>query len=143
MMRAFLIRFQTKTAILIVLSIVVLGSTGCVNRRLTIRTNPPGALVKLNGKRLGFSPVSTSFTYYGTYEIELVKDGYETETILQKISPPWYQRFPVDFFSDNFAMTEKTDRHEFEWPLRPKTIVPTDDVLDRADRLRSDALIGP
>ncbi len=117
--------------------------SGCVSRRLTIRTNPPGALVKLNGKRLGFSPVSTDFLYYGTYEVELIKDGYETETILQTISPPWYQRFPLDFVSDNFLPFHLTNRHEYTWPLRPKSIVPTDDLLNRANQLRSEALIGP
>ncbi len=127
--------------LLILLSSCLL--TGCVSRRLTIRTNPPGALVKLNGKRLGFSPVSTDFIYYGTYEIELIKDGYETETILQTISPPWYQRFPLDFASDNLMPFRVTNRHEYVWPLRPKSIVPTDDLLNRANQLRSDALIGP
>ena len=117
--------------------------SGCVSRRLTIRTNPPGALVKLNGKRLGFSPVSTDFLYYGTYEVELIKDGYETETILQTISPPWYQRFPLDFVSDNFIPFRLTNRHEYTWPLRPKSVVPTDDLLNRANQLRSEALIGP
>tara|TARA_R110002020_G_scaffold25549_8_gene83065 strand:- start:1479 stop:1955 length:477 start_codon:yes stop_codon:yes gene_type:complete len=129
---------------ILILIVFCLGlGSGCVSRRLTIRTNPPGALVKLNGKRLGFSPVSTDFTYYGTYEIELVKDGYETETILQKISAPWYQKFPIDFFSDNFSPFQVTNRHEYTWPLRPKKIIPTDDLLNRANQLRSDALIGP
>jgi len=125
------------------LLLACLLSSGCVSRRLTIRTNPPGALVKLNGKRLGFSPVSTDFTYYGTYEIELIKDGYETETILQTISPPWYQRFPIDFVSDNFSPFQVTNRHEYTWPLRPKNILPTDDLLNRANQLRSETLIGP
>lgn len=128
---------------LLLLMLGCLFSAGCVSRRLTIRTNPPGALVKLNGKRLGFSPVSTDFTYYGTYEIELIKDGYETETILQTISPPWYQRFPIDFVSDNFSPFRVTNRHEYTWPLRPKNILPTEDLLNRANQLRSDALIGP
>ena len=117
--------------------------TGCVSRRLTIRTNPSGALVKLNGKKLGFSPVSTDFIYYGTYEIELIKDGYETETIQQTISPPWYQRFPIDFVSDNLMPFRKTDRYEYTWPLRPKSMIPTDDLLNRANQLRSESLIGP
>jgi len=130
------------TRLVLMLVCICLG-TGCVSRRLTIRTNPPGALVKLNGKRLGFSPVSSNFTYYGTYEIELTKDGYETETILQKISPPWYQRFPLDFVSDNFAFDHRTDRHEFTWPLRPKNIAPTDNLIERGNQLRSDALIAP
>ena len=110
---------------------------------MTIRTEPPGALVKLNGKRLGFSPVSTDFTFYGTYEIELIKDGYESQTILQKVAPPWYQRFPIDFVSDNFSPFHITNRHEFSWKLKKKEIVPTDNLLNRADQLRSDALIGP
>ena len=134
------IRLRQFVAVLMLLS---LSLTGCVSRRLTVRTNPPGALVKLNGKRLGFSPVSTDFTYYGTYEVELIKDGYETETILQTISPPWYQRFPIDFVSDNFSPMRVTDRHEYTWPLRPKNLQPTDDLLNRANQLRSEALIGP
>jgi hypothetical protein len=134
------IRLRQFVMLLVLLS---LCCTGCVSRRLTVRTNPPGALVKLNGKRLGFSPVSADFTYYGTYEIELIKDGYESETIMQTISPPWYQRFPVDFVSDNFSPMRVTDRHEYTWPLRPKNLLPTDDLLDRANQLRSEALIGP
>ncbi len=140
-----MIRTDSKSFRLVLLLLITscLFLSGCVSRRLTVRTNPPGALVKLNGKRLGFSPVSTDFTYYGTYEIELIKDGYETETILQTISPPWYQRFPVDFVSDNFSPFRVTNRHEYTWPLRPKNILPTDDLLNRANELRSDALIGP
>ena len=70
---------------------------GCVQRRMTIRSNPPGALVYVDNHEIGVTPVSTSFLYYGTREIRLVKDGYETLTVLQPMLPPWYQIPPLDF----------------------------------------------
>ena len=49
---------------------------------------------------IGLTPVSTSFTYYGTRNFEIVRDGYRTEKFLRRISPPWYAIPPLDFFSD-------------------------------------------
>ena len=53
---------------------------GCVQRRMTIRSSPPGAMVYVDNQEIGTTPVSTGFTYYGTREFRLVKDGYETLT---------------------------------------------------------------
>jgi hypothetical protein len=121
---------------------LLLTQSGCVSRRLTIRTDPPGALVRVSGENIGFSPVSKDFTYYGTYEVELVKDGYETAKVYQKIKPPWYQRFPLDFVSDNFLPFRVTNRNEYLYRMKPKVVVPDDDILGRANGLRSEALIG-
>ncbi|MEI6037860.1 MAG: PEGA domain-containing protein, partial [Planctomycetota bacterium] len=41
------------------------ASTGCVQRRMTIRSNPPGALVYVDDYQIGATPVSTDFIYYG------------------------------------------------------------------------------
>lgn len=100
--------------------------------------------MKVNGKRIGFTPVSTDFTHYGTYEISLEKDGYEPITALQKINPPWYQRFPVDFVSDNLLMTRVTNRHRMNFEMTPKNLIPANDsILDRANAIRSESQIGP
>ena len=61
---------------------------------MTIRSNPPGALVYVDDYTIGVTPVSTSFIYYGTRKIRLVKDGYETLTVMQPISPPWAKTTP-------------------------------------------------
>ena len=53
-----------------VLVLITLFQTGCMSRRITVRTQPPGALVEMNGNRLGPSPVSTNFTYYGDKRIQ-------------------------------------------------------------------------
>ena len=42
-----------------------------VRRRITIKTDPPGALVYIDDQEIGVTPVSTSFTYYGTRKIQI------------------------------------------------------------------------
>jgi hypothetical protein len=115
-------------------------SSGCMHRRMTIRTDPPGAKVLVDGEEIGFTPVSMDYTYYGTREITLVKDGYKTRTFNQKVPTPWYQIIPLDFVTDNFALTKINDRREFAYALEPEQVVPSQEVLDRANGLRSNAL---
>lgn len=117
-------------------------ASGCVNRRLTVRSDPPGALVRLDGEDIGYTPVSRDFTYYGTREVTLVKDGYETLTTLQTVPRPWYQYFPIDLVADNLLPFRVTNRHDYTYRLNPKVIVPNDEILNRANGLRSEALIG-
>ena len=72
---------------LLAIGLVALGGlSGCVERRYTLRTNPPGAQVIVNGEEIGPTPVSRSFTYYGDREITLMLDGYQTQTIIQPIN---------------------------------------------------------
>ena len=118
------------------------GLPGCVHRRMTIRSDPPGALVLLDGEEHGYTPASIDFTYYGTREITLVKPGYETETILQRMKAPWYQRIPFDFFSDNLLPSRITNRHEFSYQLRRSEIPMTKELMGRANALRSEAQVG-
>ena len=113
-----------------------------MHRRMTFRSNPPGALVLVDGQEIGFTPVSVDFTYYGTREITLIKDGYETLTVLQDVPAPWYQYVPLDFVSDNFLPYKVTNRHEFSYRLQRTTTVPTQELLDRANSLRSETRIG-
>src|SRR5438876_11243344 len=77
-----------------------LSGTGCVRRRLTVRTTPPGAQVFIDDQEIGTTPCSAAFVYYGTRKITLMKDGYRTETIFQKIRPPWYEISPLDFVAE-------------------------------------------
>lgn len=115
---------------------------GCVHRRMTIRSVPSGALVKVDDEEIGYTPVSVDFTYYATREITLTKDGYETQTVMQKVKTPWYQRFPLDAVSDNLLPFEVTNRHEFTYQLQPKVVVPTDELLNRGNLLRNETQIG-
>lgn len=116
--------------------LLVCLATGCVERRMTIRTNPPGALVYVDDYEVGITPVSTSFLYYGNRKIRLVKDGYETLTVLQAVPAPWYEIPGVDFVSENMVPGKLHDQRTFDFALRPQTVVPTDQLLGRAETLR-------
>lgn len=117
-------------------------SSGCVRRRLTLRSNPPGARVFVGDEEIGTTPVSTSFTYYGTRKIQLVRDGYETLTTTENFTPPWYEFTPLDFVSENLWPWETRDERVLDFTLVPQQRVPANRVLDNAERLRLHARQG-
>lgn len=126
-----------RRVVLLVMCLSLL-STGCVQRRMTIRSNPPGALVYIDDYYIGTTPVSTDFIYYGKRKIRLVKDGYETLNVPKySIPPPWYQVFPLDFVSENVVPWEIRDERMLDFQLAPQVVVPQDQLLGRADQLRS------
>ena len=130
-------RLLTITALLLTLL-----QSGCVHRRVTINSNPGGALVRIDGKDVGYTPASVDYTWYGTREVQLLKDGYETQTQLVHIGAPWYQRFPLDFFSDNFLGTHIRDHRRFDLQMQPKQPDVSSDVIQRGRSLRSEAVHG-
>src|SRR5688500_16143340 len=115
---------------------IFLSATGCVQRQMTIRSNPPGPMVYIDDYPNGITPVSTSFLYYGTRKIRLVKDGFQTLTVMQPVRPPVYQLIPLDFVSENLVPYEIRDERSFEYQLAPEVIVPTEQLLSRADEFR-------
>jgi hypothetical protein len=110
--------------------------SGCVERRMTIRTNPPGALLYVDDYPIGETPISTNFTYYGTRKIRLVKDGFETLTVLQSIPAPWYEYTPIDFIAENFVPDKIRDQRTLDFQLKPQVLVPYEQLQARAEALR-------
>jgi hypothetical protein len=126
-----------KRAVLFALGLALCAAaSGCVQRRMTVRTNPPGALLYVDDYEIGTTPVSLPFTYYGTRKIRLVKDGYETLTVMQPIAPPWYEILPIDFVAENCIPGQIRDQRTLDYQLRPQTVVPTDQLVCRAEELR-------
>jgi hypothetical protein len=111
-------------------------STGCVQRRLTIRSNPPGALVMIDNHNIGITPCSTDYIYYGKRHIKLIRDGYETLDDYRWIAPPWYEIPPLDLVSENFYPHEIRDERVIDYQLVPMQLVPTQPLLGRAEDLR-------
>ncbi len=116
---------------------------GCIRKRLTVRTNPPGANVYVDKQPIaGQTPVSTNFTYYGTRNIEIVRDGYRTERFLRKINPPWYAIPPLDFFSETLWPFEKRDERIIDVQLTPEPIVLREALVASGEQLRLQASQG-
>ncbi len=110
--------------------------TGCVRRRLMVRSNPPGAMVYIDNQPIGTTPCATDFTYYGTREIRLVKAGYETLTVNQPLPAPWYQIPPLDFVSENVVPRKIQDYRTASFNMVPQVIVPTEQLIARGQQLR-------
>lgn len=134
-------RRQAVTGVLLAAS-AVLTCGGCVRRRLTVRTSPPGAVISVDNQLIGTSPAASSFTYYGTREIRIEKDGYRTETVKRTINPPWYQYPILDFVSETLWPWEIRDERIIDVELVPETLEPAENVLMRADQLRSQSRAG-
>lgn len=122
--------------------VALLGMVGCVRRRLTIRTNPPGAMVYVDRQPIGQTPVSDNFTYYGTRHVEIVKDGYRTETFLRTFRPPWYEIPPLDFITENLWPFEKRDERIIDVEMVPEPVVPQEALIASAENLRLQASQG-
>ena len=127
---------------LLVALVICLLQPGCVRRRMTIRTNPPGAVAFVDDQRIGVTPVSTAFTYYGTRKIQLFKDGFEPLTVKQKFGVPWYEYPPLDFIVENFWRSEIRDERYVDFEMIPQQIVPNEKLLERAEMLRDNTQAG-
>ena len=113
-----------------------------VRRRLTIRSDPPGALVYIDDQEIGITPVSTSFTFYGTRKIQLIKDGYEMVTVKRTFRAPWYQITPIDFFTENLLSRELRDERVLDFKLAPQRIRSDAELRQRGIQLRRRAEEG-
>lgn len=119
------------------------GLAGCVERRYTIRSDPPGALAIVNDEELGPTPASRSFTYYGPRKVTLIADGYQTQTFIQEVRRPWYDNYLTEFFSENLIPWTIRDERQFTYKLQPMTAAPEEAVTARAEALRQQGQMTP
>ena len=99
-----------------------LAAGGCVERTLEIRTVPPGARVWVDGRlrgTTGSKPLVLPFDHYGTREIRVEKKGYVPVVKLERVLPPIYQVFPLDFFFECLCPFTLNDRNPVRIRLAP------------------------
>ena len=128
---------QTNLSTLAGLLFVLALSGGCVKRMLVIESDPPGAVVYLNNQEVGTTPVSVPFKWYGTYDVRLEKEGYQTLNTEQSLEQPWWEHPGPDFFAEAIP-NNRVERH---WTFALEPATPADDVdietlLDHASQLR-------
>jgi hypothetical protein len=108
---------------------------GCVERTLTINTEPEGAIVILNDEEIGISPVTTSFEWYGDYNVRISKQGYETLKTHRNLKAPWYDKFPFDFFAMLYPK-RIVDTYEWTFELAPQKQPTTEELIRDAEELK-------
>lgn len=125
---------------LLALAVIALS---CVERKLHIRTEPEGAMVQVNGRDVGRSPATWTFSHYGTVRVTAYLEGHLPEQRLVKLKAPWYQYPVADFFADLVVPARIRDEHEVMIPLavapdrtKEEDLALADDVAGRAVALR-------
>lgn len=120
------------------------GTTGCIERRFVVESDPPGALVYHNGLYLGTTPVDGYIIYYGKQQFRIIKEGYETLDVVQTYPPPWYELPGIDFVTENIWPFKVRDVRRFTYTMRPIAAVSAEEVHQRAEQLRARGqTIGP
>lgn len=107
---------RIKTTCLLLPLALLCGCVG-VRRELTVESEPAGALVYLNGDEVGRTPLKKEFLYYGTFDLKLRKEGYETLEDRARVWAPWWQVPPIDLVAEAFPLT---DRHRLSYEMTPK-----------------------
>jgi hypothetical protein len=111
--------------------------SGCVERRYTIRTDPPGAAVIANGEFIGNTPVSKSFVFYGDRSFRIIKEGYATKDVVEHFSAPWYDNYLTEFFTENLNPYTFRDEVEFNYKLEPARPADPVALLNQAETIRA------
>lgn len=118
-----------------------LAAAGCVERRIAVTSEPPGALVYINDVEVGRTPVETDFTFYGHYDVRVRKEGYEPIATSRKAGAPLYEYPPIDLFAEAFpADISSVVRWHFDLEPKPAeglTQEMKDALVERAAELRS------
>jgi hypothetical protein len=81
-----------------ILPLATLGA--CVERTITVTSEPPGAIVWLNDVEIGRTPVETDFTFYGVYDVRLRLEGYEPVISSRNANAPVYDLPGLDLVSE-------------------------------------------
>lgn len=148
-------RRQLTWCVIVMALVPVLS--GCVERKLMIRSQPSGAPVYIDEKYVGQTqpefPLEYPFAHYGARRVRVGPIRGEEEMLLyaekQRVVPvraPWYETFPLDFFFEAIWPWTLHDVHRlavFELEPAPATVAAGEErareVLENAEALRKQA----
>lgn len=91
---------------------------GCVSRKLFLRSEPAGAEVWLDGRRVGTTPYEEELPGWGTRSLELRLEGRETLRTELALPAPWYEWWPLDLLAAVWPWTLEAHRG-FDFALAP------------------------
>jgi hypothetical protein len=113
------------------------GAPACVERKLTVDSEPEGSLAFLNNQEVGRTPVTRQFTWYGDYDVVLRREGYNTLKTNKNVIAPWWQWPPIDLVAEVLPIWFKDEQHiSFVLQPTPESEGYAGDLLERANEMR-------
>lgn len=120
---------------LLIVAMAGLLLAGCVERRISITSEPAGALVHLNDQEVGRTPLTVPFTWYGTYDVRLEADGYQPLWTEAKAKQPLWDLPGPDLIAE--AIPDAKSEIKWHFVMEPKGEIDSDAVRARAIRMRN------
>ena len=117
----------------------VLIVAGCVERKLTINTEPQGALIVLNDEEIGVSPVTVGFNWYGDYKVRANKQGYAILNTHRELEGPLYDKFPFDFFAEILWPGRIVDEYEWTFEMAAYEAPNREQLIEAAQEMKTRA----
>jgi hypothetical protein len=135
-------RDMRRKGLLIAFLLGVVLQSGCVDRFLSINSDPPGASAYVDGEKVGTTPCEVRYIWYGTRALVLEIRGYTLIRQEVTLSPPWWQIMPMDFITDVVLPFTLKDKRTVSYSMEPAPVTreEVDTVLERAEELRKKAL---
>lgn len=121
-------------SVLFVAPLALGGLTGCIERTISITSEPPGAIVYVNDQEVGRTPVDIEFLHYGTYDVRVVKQGFDTYSGPAEANPPIYDLPVIDLFAA-MAPVRFHKRINWHFELEPADVA-IESLIDRARDFR-------
>ena len=127
-----------STLCVLLATCVLLGSTACVQRRISITSNPSGALVHLNDQEVGRTPLEVPFTFYGTYDVRLEVDDRPPLWTSAQAKQPWWEYPGPDLIAE--LLPNVTSRVAWDFDIPPADPANDDvaELLRRAEAMRDE-----
>ena len=125
-------RFPTRALLLLLLPSL---ACGCVRRVVDISSDPDGAVVWLNDREIGTTPVEVEIIHYGEYDVQVLRPGYESITTSGNASAPVWDLPGFDVVSEILPM-DLVSRNTWHYELA-KEERDSDAVVLRAEALRT------
>ena len=113
---------------------------GCVTSKLLVRSEPPGATVFLDGRRVGTTPYEESDPAYGTRRLQLELEGHRRLDQLIELDTPWYELWPIDFVAELLVPWTIHNEMAFSFSLAPGQPAPDDWAAAEEAARRADAV---
>jgi hypothetical protein len=131
-----MMEFFKRNIVYFVIISCLFVTSGCVQRKLTVKSDPPQAQVYFDGQYIGETPVDFDFEWYWEHSVELKKEGYETISTSEEIKAPVYMWIPFDLAMELLPFTVRDER-ELTYTLKPREVsVEEDDqevVIEKID----------
>ena len=109
-------------------------ATGCVKRTISISSIPEGALVWVNDREMGRTPISFDFTYYGEYDVRLELDGFEPIMSSRWATSPMWDALIIDLATEVVHPSAHSDVR-WEFVLEPRNNDPNI-LIEKATEFR-------